>query len=432
MKKLNKIVMVLFVSTLLYNCSNPEKEQITNALDYNKFLEVEGNTSLEFAQNEITFWNNKLKRNPIAFPYLSKKAAAQKQLFDATGSIDYLKKAEQNLIEANEIANYKRAGLLRSLARNYISQHRFKEALELLKKAEVNGENLKGTQKMLFDVHLELGNTKLAKQYLEKIVNFNDFDYLIRTSKWSDYKGDLDNAIKYLEKALVKVETAKNKSTMQWAYTNLADYYGHAGRIQNSYNHYLKSLALNPNDAYAKRGIAWIVYSYERNPKEALRILDAITEDYNAPDYALLKAEIYEYMNQSNQKEKHLKNYDAAVANTQYGDMYNAYNVKLNNDRVEYIEDALKLAKREIENRPTALSYDLLAWTYFNMGKTKEALEVVETNVLGKTSEPEVLYHIAEIYKANGNNTVANNLKPELLESVYELGPLAEQKINQL
>ena len=48
-------------------------------------------------------------------------------------------------------------------------------------------------------------------------------------------------------------------------------------------------------DAYAKKGIAWIVYSYEKNPDEALRILNSVTNTFFAPDYYLLKADIFEY-----------------------------------------------------------------------------------------------------------------------------------------
>jgi hypothetical protein len=48
------------------------------------------------------------------------------------------------------------------------------------------------------------------------------------------------------------------------------------GRIQESYDSYLKTLAIDPNYSYALKGIAWIVFSHERNTKEAKRIVEAI------------------------------------------------------------------------------------------------------------------------------------------------------------
>jgi hypothetical protein len=60
-------------------------------------------------------------------------------------------------------------GYLISLAKNYISQHRFKEALGVLTKAEYNWEKLQQTQYILIDVHLELGNLEEVEKYLSKI-----------------------------------------------------------------------------------------------------------------------------------------------------------------------------------------------------------------------------------------------------------------------
>ena len=286
-------LILLFVTfSIATSCNTETKKQITNTNDYNKYLSNQKNNSFETSTSEFNFWQTKLISTPNQYPYNVKMAAANSALFKITGNINELKKAEQNLVIANEKTGYNNAGYLRSLARNYISQHRFKEALQLVLKAEENGENLQQTRYMLIDVYLELGNLPKVEAYLSKVKNFKEFNYLIRLSKYNDHIGNLDNAIKYLEASLEIAKSSGNDYLMQWNYTNLADYYGHAGRINDSYNSYLKSLALNPNDSYAKKGIAWIVYSYERNPAEALRILESVTKENASPDYFLLKAEI--------------------------------------------------------------------------------------------------------------------------------------------
>ena len=90
------------------------------------------------------------------------------------------------------------------------------------------------------------------------------------------------------------------------------------------------------------------------------------------------------------------------------------------------------MAKLEVQNRPTAQSYDLLAWTYYKKGDVVKALEIVDTHVVGKTFEPTAMYHVAKIYKANGKKDEANSIKNELLESVFELGPMMEKDINKI
>jgi tetratricopeptide (TPR) repeat protein len=235
-----------------------------------------------------------------------------------------------------------------------------------------------------------------------------------------------------MEKATLIAESSNLKGMKQWSYTNLADFYGHAGNINKSYNYFLKALELDPNDAYAKKGIAWIIYSHENNPEEALSILSHITSYYQAPDYNLLKAEIADFQNNTELKSNALLKYQEAVSNKQYGDMYNSYNVTLFTDDLSLPEIALDLAKQEVENRATPQSYDLLAWSYLKIGNFEKANQITEKFVDGKTFEPAVLYHVAEIYKAVGKTDKVQPIKEELLASIYELGPLMEQKIKQL
>ncbi|OUS02143.1 cell surface protein [Flavobacteriales bacterium 33_180_T64] len=421
------IVLVLYTS-----CSTTPNTQITDVADYNAYLDISENESLKLAQQDQIFWSQKLEKTPNQFPYMGKLAASYTALFTETGQIEYLKKAETQWLNANALTQQKNPSYLKSLAYNYISQHKFKAALELLTKAEVLGENLQETRKMLFDVHLELGNYETAQSYLTSFENFSDFDYLIRLSKFSDHKGNLDAAIKYMEQAMVIAEASNLKHLKQWSYTNIADFYGHGGDIEKSYTYFLKALELNPNDAYAKKGIAWIVYSHERHPNEALRILSTVTKNYHAPDYYLLKAKIAQFINEDTIAKAELTLYKNAMQNTAYGNMYNAYNVLLFTDENTNTDTAIAMAKQEVSNRPTPQSYDLLAWSYFKSGNLDAALRIVDNHIMNKTYEPKTLYHVAEIYKTAGQNHHVKLLKEELLASIYELGPTLESEILKL
>lgn len=420
-------IFPLILITLVCSCNT---NQVTKTEDYSAYITTKIDKS--DLMSSVQFCTDKIEATPNQFPYMAKRASAYNQLFNATGHIDYLIKAEKDLIKTVEITNNKNASYLKSLAANYISQHRFKDALELLKQAEKIGDKLNGTKKMLFDVHLELGNYIQAEFYLKDVKNNSDFDYLIRLAKWEDHIGNLERAIVHMEEATKIAESSNLNGVKQWSYTNLADFYGHAGDIEKSYHYFLKALEIDPNDAYAKKGIAWILYSHENNPKEALTILNHVSTYYHAPDYDLLKAEIAEYQHDASSKSQALNTYMSAVSNKQYGDMYNSYNVMVYTDDLQLPELALEIAEREIENRPTPQSYDLLAWSHFRLGHLDKANSIVENYVDGQTYEPETLYHIAEIYKATGQTDKVQSLKEELVASIYELGPTMKQKINQL
>lgn len=424
------IIKILFISMAIVvttGCKN-EAREITSPQDYEEYLTPNKNETLSLLKSDVDFWKRKIEKTPHQFPYYAKKASSHSSLFQQTGNIDHLIESENNLIEANKRTQYSNAGYLRSLARNYIRQHRFQESLKVLKRAESVGEQLSSTQKMLVDVHLELGNDTQVENYLEKIKNFKDFDYLIRLSKYQDHLGKLESAIKYLGMSLEIAKTSKNRDLMQWNYTNLADYYGHAGRIKDSYDSYLKALKLGPS-AYAMKGIAWIVYSYERNPKEALRILDAIIPQNASPDYFLLKSEIAEYQHDEEAAQKNLKIYLSLINDHQYGVMYNTYKAEIYAENVLTADKSIKIAQTEVEERPTAMSYDLLAWSYLKNGHKKKALEIAKTYVIGQTFEPTALLHIAQILKANDLEKETKKLKKELLDCAYELGPVAYEEV---
>ncbi|NYJ27252.1 tetratricopeptide repeat protein [Allomuricauda sp. ARW1Y1] len=419
------MLMLLF----LVSCQQKETEFRTNSQDYNQFLASE---SVKTTSKYFDLWDNKIKSDSLQLLSLGNVAGEYNRFFSGTGNIQYLKDAEQSLKKAVEIAAIGKAGYLRALARNYISQHRFREALDLAEKARKFGSGVKETQSLLFDLHMELGNYDLANQYLDSIQNMSDFGYLIRVAKWNDHKGDLDTAINFMEKAMAKAESSKNKGLRLWSYTNLADFYGHAGRIEESYNLYLRALNIDPQNAYAKKGIAWIVYSHERNGKEALRILDSIMQKNQSPEYYLLKAEIADFMGNDMLRVQALDDYYKIVGNNpQYGDMYNAYNVDFLLE-MDVEQKAYKLAQEEVNNRPTPESYGWLAYSLLHLGENKKALELIEKHVMGATFEPAILHQAAEIYKANGKMEKVRELKQELMEAAYELGPIKEAQIASL
>lgn len=281
MKPISSIIALIFIGLLVTSCHKPS-ERVTNANDYNKYLTNTKNQSLSFAKEELNFWQKKYEKAPNQISYLGVLASNYSKIFEITGNIDDLKKAETLLIISNEKDKYSSVETIRDLAKNYISQHRFKEALELANKAKAIGEGIKETNKLLFDIQMELGNYTEAESSLKQLNDKNDFDYLIRIAKWNDHKGDLKTTIVFMEKAKTIAETYNNKYQKTWAYSKLGDFNERAGNIKESYEYYLKTLAIDPNNSYALKGIAWIAFSHEKDKKEANRIIDIIDNKYNS------------------------------------------------------------------------------------------------------------------------------------------------------
>lgn len=431
MKTIQNILKLTTCTMLLvmFTSCEQQKKQVVQQDDIQAYLEIQEDASLETLHKDLKFWEDKLAATPNQFPYNAKIAGIESQLFSKTGNIEHLKKAEMLLKNAVQRSGAKQSGYLRALARNYISQHQFRNALALLNKAEINGDSKQETIKMLFDVHLELGNDEMAENYLSQIENKRSFDYLIRIAKWQDHEGNLEGTIAYMEEALQGAKEKGYDELITWCETNLADYYGHHGDIEKSYQFYLKTLEKNPADVYALKKIAWISFSHDKNIDQANYILSKVKNRYVGADLDLLAYEISLY-NNNNIKQK-FENYWSEVTKTDYGQMYNKYNFDILVDNKEYGK-AYDLALREVENRPTAQSYSLLALAVAHKENPLKGMEVIkEKNVL-KSYEPEVLLRVAKVYALNNQQELVKPLKEELLGAKFELGPVKTIEVEKL
>jgi tetratricopeptide (TPR) repeat protein len=428
------ITSILFISCKQETKTELDTEQtVLNKQDYNKYLVSTNTNTYDFAVKNKEKWAANVAKDSNGIASLSYLASAYNMLFNTTGNVNYLDTVAQLQERALKVSSETfRADKMRARAATYISQHKFQEAKDsLLAIQNLSGKF--GTNLMLFDAYMETGEYNKAETILDSLKNNKDYDYLIRAAKWNDHKGDLDTAINLLEKAREIADKRKNPTLQIWIYSNLGDFYGHAGRIEDSYNSYLKTLELQPDNSYVKKGLAWIAYSYEKNPEEALRILDSINVNYNTPDYHLLRAEIAEFQDNDSQKQRELELYRESVANPAYGEMYNAYNAVVYAEEFKDYDKALQIAERDVANRPTPETYHNLAYVHHLSGNNEKALMLIEDHVKGKTYEPMALYHSAIIYKANGMNDKVETLKnDELLGTAYEMGPVTFKNIKNL
>ncbi len=429
-------IIAIFITLIsVINCTKKKENStidiITKAVDYNKFLQIKQNKDSLFTLKEIEFWQKKFNAAPNQYTFLSPIALNYSKLFEITGNIDFLIKSETLLVQSNEAYKYSSVETVRALALNYYTQHRFKEALILANKALAIGEEKLETQKLVFDIQLELGNYKEAEKALLQLNN-KEFDYYIRISKWSTLKGNLEKAISFMEKAAKVAEFNDVKENRILAYCNLVNLKLQAGNVQEAYTYCLKILELNPNNINALKSIAFIAFSNDKNTEEAKRIIAIIQKKYNAPDLFLLKSEIATYEKNSKAKEENIVSYFVLLQNKNYGAMYNYQSSLMYANDKNTASIGLIIAKLETRERPNPLSYDLLAWCYYNLGDAKKALEIEQKYVVGKSFQSLVKYHLATIYKANNLLDKVKPIKEELLNNYIELGPNIARKINKL
>ena len=372
----------------------------------------------EIAQ-EIDFWTIKYNSTPSQkATYAVQLANAYSASFALNGKINHLKKAELLLLESLESNPMNPASVQRSLANNYISQHRFCEALDLLYMAEMSGDRLHATYLMQFDVLMELGEEALAEDLLLNIKDKESFDVLVRKAKWQDHNGHLDKAISLLERAKEIALNSKNKTQISWIYSNLGDFYGHYGNYELSKDHFIMALQMNPADWYSVKGLAWMSWSLNGASQKALNMLEKIETNNETPIIKWLQLEILK--SQNNPDAKRLTTLITEIKSKDYGSMYDHllfdYAITQN-----YQTQAMIIATRQVAERPTPQSFAMLARAYSMNAQPIEALNITQSFVIGQTFEPKVLSLIYPILDENSEMRI--EISEELRSAQYELGP---------
>jgi tetratricopeptide (TPR) repeat protein len=410
-----------------FGCSF-EKEKVTNPKDYQRYLnraQLAGDNSIA---QEMKFWKERLKDMPGDEASIVRLAGLNAELFKEKGIIEHLITSDSlyTLILKKDTLS---VDILQALSANAITQHQFKRAQAYAEKASEIGNKRSASLLLLADVYLERGDIFRASVILDDFKNKNSFAYLIRHTKVKDHEGKLDTAILLMEKAYERI--ADNPQLSQWTLSNLGDMYGHAGRIQDAYNTYLKVLQNEPTNNYALKGIAWILLSHEHNTRTARSIIESLANRQRMPEAHLMLAEIADMEGNHAEKMTHINKFISMTTEPGYKTMYNKYLANVYMEELENIEAALDIAEQEIISRPTPQSFDLKAWAYYNAKEYRKALEIAHVNVEEQTFEPGCLYHLGMIYLANGDKKKAEQYLSEALTAEFELGPSTTKKIQQ-
>ena len=286
---------LFFLSVILLtfaSCQN--KKTITSKQDYNSYL-LDGMVANEAKKvnTEINFWQQRLQKDTGSYINMLELASNYLRLFRLTGNINALIYGDSLLKRSSAKLNNTDPEILYSLSQNSIAQHQFLAAASYAEAAEKEKGDMYTIRLLQFDASMELGKYKEAYKSLESLKDKSAFDYLIRKAKWEDHTGNLDGAIVLMEKAFSTIKD-KKKSLYCWTLSNLADMYGHAGRVEEAYKAYLNVLQKDPANLYCLKGIAWIAYAHDNNTAEAKRILQYILAQTEMPDLRLVLAQIAE------------------------------------------------------------------------------------------------------------------------------------------
>lgn len=430
---MKKVINVCFLSILLFvGCS--QKGKLVQDQDYLLLIqqkEPEKNAKAD-TESDILFWTERLQRDTGNYIDQMQLANCWNRLFQLTGEINYLQRADSLLNHVFIFLGKDDPEFLVLLSQQAITCHRFNQASWLLDQARVTGGAGHLVNLVSFDTQMELGQFKEANTSLNRIADKGSFDYLIRRSRWEDHRGNGEGAIEWMERAVSWAKERDLTALHLWGLSNLSDMYLHNGFPKKAVEGYKAVLRQDRNYVHALRGLAWIAFSHDKNPEAAESILQYLQDQYKMPELYLERAEIKEWKGEHDSAQLFRSAFVRKVDDSFQRPMYAKYLIECFTEDSAMLNRALDMALNERKNRATPETASWLAWCYFKKKNTREAVDLLKSQVEGMTFEPDVLLQMAMIYAEYGQQQKAKAILAQCNGAEWEWGPLKQAEWEKL
>jgi HupE / UreJ protein len=381
-------------------------------------------------QQEVAFWKSRITPGTADYTNSMRYAAALIQGFQLNGDIGLVKQSDSVLFAVAVSFKQTEAAPYLALSHHAILQHQFNKADSFLTFAQNIGLKKYDAAAASFDVNFELGNISNAALQLKSIQKANNYGYQFRCSKLMHYKGEMDSSINAMKAAY---ELGNSNAVLQQAaLSNLGDLYIHANDMEQSAAAYKKALLNNPSDLHSIMGLAWISLLHDKNDTLAENTFRFVAAKTTSPEALFKSIAVAQQRKNAAQEIQFAKNFEAAVNDVRYGNMYNKYLIQLYTGALNNPAKAVDIAAAELQNRNTPQTQAWYAWALFKNGKANEAMKVFTQKVSAKPLEALELYWMGKMLQALKKPSMAAKYFYEAAKNKYDLNPAINYDLEQL
>ncbi|HEY4108158.1 hypothetical protein [Puia sp.] len=418
---MKKLLPALLLPIWLGSCRHEEKTLVSAILTDSLITHFTLPPVAARNETELQFWKSRI--NPANPGYLneSRYAACLNMAFRLSGEIDSLKKADSILLALDRNFNHREASACLALAAQGISQHRFREADSLLRKAKALGLRPYESHAASFDVAFELGNYFQAKAELNAIRSPGDYGYYFRRSRLDHLDGELDSAIADMERAAGLAGT--NGYLKGVALSNAGDLYLHAEDPVRAKEAYLQGIRQNSADFHSWMGLGWIALIHDKDARMADTIFRFVHSKNPLPDVLFRLEQMAGVRGDSGLQLRYARDFAREATRPVYGGMYNKYLIQLYTGVLHDPAAAEALATAELQNRATPQTYAWQVWALFACNKREDAYALFQRQVSGKPLEALELFWMGRLMEGAGKNYNAREFFRAAARSRYDLDP---------
>ena len=395
---------ILFGVQYMY-MAHIRQAQVNDSAGYDAFVaESQASSSTD---NQVETLQARLKQNPDDERAYVLLGAAYLQKVRETGDPTYYGKTEEALTRALDLQPDDFAAMMQMGALS-LARHQFHEALDWGEKAHAISPGTALIYGVIGDAQVELGQYDAALETFQTMVDLRpDLSSYSRASYMRELHGDVDGAIEAMQRAVQA--GGPNAENTNWTRVQLGHLYFNSGKLAEAETQYNHALASYPGYVHAIAGLAR-VHAARGEYDEAIKLYIEATNRIPLSEYVIALGDVYEAAGQSQEAQQQ---YDLVRAMKR---LYTANGVdtdlemalfEANHSQGQKIDDALTLARRALENRPTIYAKDVLAWTLYQDGQYESAYEMSRQALQLGTKDALLFFHAGMIALKLGNNVEA-------------------------
>ena len=334
-----------------------------------------------------------------------------------TGDHVFATKAEEALGHSFEVErdNY---DALKLQAKLLLNNHRFNEALEVCRRAQLIRLDDADVYGAVTDANVELGNYDEAIKSAQKMVDLRpDTAAYSRIAYLRSLHGDTQGAIRAMQVA-VKAADPGDPESMAWCRVQLGNEFMNAGKRDEADREYDKALLIFPGhrmaiEAKARARVAAADFN------GAIEIYNRAQSRGPSADPALALGDLYTYLGRNDEANRHYELFESLERDNVEIEKSWRHLIYYWLDHNKNLEEALTHARQEREHRKDIFTCDTLAWSLFKNGQLAEARASIDEALRLGTRDARINYHAGMIYSALG----LNGKGVEYLERALSIDP---------
>ena len=364
-------------------------------------------------ENEIRFFENKVKNDAEDFSANSKLAGLYLQKLRETGDVALLNLAFRAAhASLDSVPDVRNSGGLTALALAEFAAHDFTNSRDHAVRLIELEPSKSYPQSILGDALLELGEYEKAEIAFKKITlldNGSSFGSESRFARLAQLKGDNAGAEKHFAAALNLAlnQSIPSRETVAWLRWQLGETAFSVGDYQTAEKYYGDALTSFP-DYYRAVASMGKVLAAENDLNGATEQYEKVVKILPDPNYVAALGDLYQLGGRAEdairqyelvEQIRRLSELNGALYNRQLALFYADHDLKP--------EEAYQLAAKEYEVRKDIYGADALAWTAIKTGKLAEAQASIKDALRLGTKDAKLLYHAGIIAEAAGDKNAA-------------------------